>query len=678
MKKLEHQGAMIRPYFVAAVLLAACSSASTDATRSAANISAVSGSAQTGFTGAAFAQPLVVQVTASDGTAVSGQVVDFTVQSGAATVNPASATTDVTGKAQTVVSGGVTTGTAVIVATVHATSLNAVFTATVQAAADVSCTGVTPVSLAVGDVRASVTGTSICLTNTTAAEYLVHAFFASSVQSAQTQVGLTGSGIIAASATAPATAAVMNASGLGALRSIARRPGALYATDPARELDRRLRQMERTVLAPRMAAARAAMQRRRALRSAAPPTVGQILSLNVDEGCDKTANPNIRAGRVVAITNTAIVVADTLNPSGGFTDADYQAIGFTFDTLVNPLDTAAFGAPTDIDGNGHIILFYTSAVNALTPAGSQGLIEGFFNPRDLFPLTTTVIAPGDTLAGCSASNLGEMFYVVVPDPNGTINHDTLTKTAVQQLTIDVTVHEYQHLINAARRIYINNANDFEEVWLNEGLSHIAEELLYYHAAGLTPRQNINGTSVRPSQKAVDAFNNYQGSNAGRYDIFLASPTINSPYANNDSLATRGATWAFLRYAADHLGTSDGTTWHLLVNSTTSGFQNLTNVFGGTILNEFRDWSISVYTDDLVLTTAPYQEASWNMRDLYPNGFGAPFPLAISPLANSTQRIFTISAGGSFYAKIGVAAGTTASASWTTNAPGVQISIVRTK
>src|SRR5579862_4787817 len=172
MMKLEQVRVLIRPYIAAtALVLGACSSA-TDTKRSAANISAFSGSAQIGFAGSALAQPLVVQVTASDGTAVSGTIVDFTVQSGTATVNPGSATTDATGKAQTVVTAGASTGTVVIVATVHATSLNAIFTATVQVGADASCTGVTPISLAVGDVRPSVTGTSICLTNAAAAEYL--------------------------------------------------------------------------------------------------------------------------------------------------------------------------------------------------------------------------------------------------------------------------------------------------------------------------------------------------------------------------------------------------------------------------------------------------------------------------------------------------------------------------
>ena len=76
------------------------------------------------------------------------------------------------------------------------------------------------------------------------------------------------------------------------------------------------------------------------------------LNANALDFCD---NPQLRTGRVAAITDKAIVVADTSNPAGGFTDAEYQSIGVTFDTLVDPVDRAAFGAPSDIDNNGHVI-----------------------------------------------------------------------------------------------------------------------------------------------------------------------------------------------------------------------------------------------------------------------------------------------------------------------------------
>ena len=58
-------------------------------------------------------------------------------------------------------------------------------------------------------------------------------------------------------------------------------------------------------------------------------------------------------------------------------------------------------------------------------------------------------------------------------------------------TTAVIAHEFQHLINAGRRMYVNNALDFEDTWLDEGLAHVAEELLFYREAGLRPKGNID-------------------------------------------------------------------------------------------------------------------------------------------------------------------------------------------
>ena len=115
------------------------------------------------------------------------------------------------------------------------------------------------------------------------------------------------------------------------------------------------------------------------------------LNANANESC---TNPTSRTGRVAAVTSKAVVVADTANPVGGFTDDEYRAIGVTFDTLTDPVDVAAFGQPTDIDNNGgRSILFFTSAVNALTPRNSSSVVLGFFYSRDILPKL-----------GCSASN----------------------------------------------------------------------------------------------------------------------------------------------------------------------------------------------------------------------------------------------------------------------------------
>src|SRR6185436_19892171 len=110
------------------------------------------------------------------------------------------------------------------------------------------------------------------------------------------------------------------------------------------------------------------------------------------------------------------------------------------------------------------------------------------------PATAT---PG--FATCPASNYGEMFYMLVPDSVGTVNGNVRSKTFVMGVTVATIAHEYQHLINAARRLYIlrqTGTSWVEEVWLNEGLSHIAEELAYYRSSKNSPRGNLTASTIR--------------------------------------------------------------------------------------------------------------------------------------------------------------------------------------
>ena len=108
-----------------------------------------------------------------------------------------------------------------------------------------------------------------------------------------------------------------------------------------------------------------------------------------------------------------------------------------------------FGAPCDIDDNGKIAILFTRAVNELTPANSPSFVGGFFFPRDLFPAHA---AP--TFDVCATSNEGEMFYMLVPDPTGAINGNVPARLR-RQLTTGILAHEFQHLINAGRRMYVN-------------------------------------------------------------------------------------------------------------------------------------------------------------------------------------------------------------------------------
>lgn len=275
--------------------------------------------------------------------------------------------------------------------------------------------------------------------------------------------------------------------------------------------------------------------------------MGDVVQLNVN-GLDACSNPTMHAVRVVAIGTKALVFEDTQNPPGGFSASEYASFAAKFDTLVYPLDVGAFGAPTDIDNNGHIGIVFTRAVNELTPRGSSTYTIGFTFSRDLFPYAATARA-----SACAASNQGELFYVLAPDPGGVVNGNVRTKGLIDSASTSVLAHEFQHLINASRRLYVNTtANGFEEKWLDEGLAHTAEELLFFHDAGLTPRSNLSATDIRATTKALNAFNTdiVGGGNLARYERYLRGPAKSSPYAADDSLSTRGAAQNFLRYLAD--------------------------------------------------------------------------------------------------------------------------------
>jgi hypothetical protein len=644
-------------------------------------VAIVSGNGQVGLVGSALSTPLVVKVT-SGSAAVKGATVTFSVSAGAASVSPSSVTTDSTGQAKTLVTLGSSPGPVTISATVSGTSLTATFAITAGTTVVTSaCTGSSPTTPALGGVLPGVGGSGTCLGGGTAgAEYALVAF--------NSNPDSTGSSSSITVRSSGGATGISSASSIAPVFDATPGMGVAEATAGAAQLafDRLLRETARRELTPRMAAARS-YARQRASFTAIPanPAIGATFTLNANGNPPPCSKPINVSARVAAVSSTAIVVADVDNPAGGFTDAEYAAFAATFDTLVSPVDVANFGAPSDVDGNGKTIIFFTKEVNRLTPrgglGGGGGFIGGFFFERDLFPTASTA-----GLEGCGASNYAEIYYSLVPDPDSTINGNKHTKAEVLKSTPGTLAHEFQHLINAGRRLYVNQANVFETTWLNEGLSHIAEELLYYRVSGNAPRQNIDVARIKVNNAGIGAFNDYQADNTGRYEAFFLKPSATSVYGDNDQLETRGATWNLLRYLADHRGTADADTWRLLVNSKTAGLENVSNVFGTNYLTQIRDWATSVFADDLPgQADARFSQPSWNYRDIFP-ALGTPkigvYPLKVLALADAAPVNVSVNAGGAAYIRFRVPAGSAVSVDWSSSglpvSPLMQFTVVRSK
>src|SRR5512133_2176739 len=396
-----------------AMAVAACGGGSSEPKTSGPSaVDIVAGNGQVQLIGTALTSPLVVRVSSS-GNPVQGATVTFAVATGSATVSPTTAVTDANGQAKTQVTLGSSPGEVTVTATVAGTNLKVTFIETAGASTiTAACQSGAATSLTVGEVRPGVTGTGICLAG--GAEYALVAFYGNPDSSAIATIGVTARG--AAPVTVASQAPSFDAAPTqGTIEA--------HVDNVQVAFERRMRESAKQELTPKISGARA-WYRQRAAFSAIPanPAIGTLVTLNARGTPPNCSNPINVIARVAAVSTSAIVVADTANPSGGFTYADYLSFANILDTLIGPLYIQAFGQPTDIDKNVKTIIFFTKEVNKLTPRGSPGVVGGFFYERDLFPTTNTA-----DLFGCASSNFAEMYYSLVPDPTGRFS-DARSKT----------------------------------------------------------------------------------------------------------------------------------------------------------------------------------------------------------------------------------------------------------
>ena len=423
-----------------------------------------------------------------------------------------------------------------------------------------------------------------------------------------------------------------------------------------------LRELEQRELSHRVRVGGASEDFPRRSPRAPIPREGDLLQLNA-QAANACEEPSYRTGRVEAISERAIVVADTENPSGGFDASDFRHLAATFDTLIAPLAERNFGQPTDLDGNGRTIIFFTKEVNRLTDPGSASFTAGFFFSRDLFPRTDT-----PRFAGCAHSNEGEIIYLLVPDPTGEVGGNVQERHFVQHIMPAIMIHEYQHLINAARRLHHLQLRNWEErPWLNEALSHIAEELLFFETSGLEPGGRISFSTLQAAGlQAFQAIDRHQRFNLLRYHQFLEDPEENSPYNDEvqPALATRGAAWNFLRYSADRRGGDQVDFFNGLVSAPEVGIDKLATALGGrpTFDQWLSDWSTANLASDRVArVTEWHRHPSWNFRSLFGPVTGlSRDPTPIIPLTAGSPESRHLTGGGAAYLRFGVGAGEEAS------------------
>ncbi|HEX6533230.1 MAG TPA: hypothetical protein VF041_01465 [Gemmatimonadaceae bacterium] len=416
----------------------------------------------------------------------------------------------------------------------------------------------------------------------------------------------------------------------------------------------RLRAMERRVLAraigtgamaPALAAARA-----RATSAAALPALGDTMSFrvpdpNADDAC---ATFSTERAVVKAIGRHGIILQDVNAPANGFTASDFSGIVQEFDDEIYPADTAHFGSPSDVDANDHVFLLFTPKVNAATKRSSEGILEGFFFGGDLAPTSV-----------CAESNLSEVFYLLVPDPTGQFS-DVRTTADVRQGTRGIIAHEFQHMINDGVRI----ARDAppESVWLNEALSHFAEELVGRAEHGFGDLRELGINDVADAQNDFADFNAFFGQNLVRYRGWLQDPaTLGATSEHADtSLAVRGAAWSLVRWSADHFSGGDvaGFTRALVAGPDTS-VANLVARAGAPFDTLMAGWLVASFADDNGIGGLPARDqfASWNIHEVESAVNSGVFPLEPITLGAAAPQARSVSSAAAVYFLVTVNAGT---------------------
>ncbi len=282
-------------------------------------------------------------------------------------------------------------------------------------------------------------------------------------------------------------------------------------------------------------------------RDAAIPEVGDSITLtSAVVGGGISCSSNTPVPSVVTAVGEHFVIVSDIRMADYFTDEDYQGIIRDLDRYVAPIAHEYFGPPTDLDGNGRAIAFFTNEVNRLSDPESGAIVIGFHQGIDHLAATD-----------CPASNEGELIWLIGPDPEGEFGFP-VSPEIVNELARPLVAHEYQHLLNTGRRVFEQTGPFYSlaDLWINEGLSHIAEEVTGLHIVGLGVRQNLSLPDLVFDDLSAEVFWDYHRPNLLNVKMYLEGTTnFNALSISNDDLGfnVRGWGYQFLRWLGDQYG-----------------------------------------------------------------------------------------------------------------------------
>jgi len=366
------------------------------------------------------------------------------------------------------------------------------------------------------------------------------------------------------------------------------------------------------------------------LRVSASVRVGDTVSVNIPDirpGVNFCQNGIPIRARVAHVGQRSIWVFDVNNPPVDLQDTAVAALGNQFDNRILPALSESFGAPTDLDGNNRIVIVASEQVNRL------GNTLGFVVSSDFRQKST-----------CPASNVGEYYYTIAPDPNRTLEAPSGRQSVywtINQFIVEtprLAAHEITHVIQFGRRF--TQGISFGTVWEAEGQAVLGEEVAGLRELGLSARQNLGfNIAWNPDNLEGRAPTNWFRSRFIDLAVYYGfeSPELRKPTApaacswlslddtgpcDYNRLAY-GVSWSFLRWVTDHRGGqfSGGPNdlQQRLTVAPVPGFQAIEWALSEPIEPLLAYWAASLYTDGRLTGVAGADPQlsfpSWNLRNI---------------------------------------------------------------
>ena len=252
-----------------------------------------------------------------------------------------------------------------------------------------------------------------------------------------------------------------------------------------------------------------------------------------------------------------------------------------------------FGVPSDLDGNGRIIVVSSEAV-----------------PEN----AAAAVYSGDLVAptSCSSSNEGEVVYFdqeVI---------DNVTASSSNPSALSILAHEVKHVISLNRGI---QRGSFHPTWMEEGRAEVAQvmssRVAWAATGGLPLGSEIDGS---------DIVSFVQG-NGGSFtpeiwglvvELAEVIATVNShpnsvitnPSGRGTGHTFYASSWHFHRFLGDHYGgaitpSADAALFNDFTSfSTPSGFNGIQSVVGKSYLELFEELIVAMNTHGMVATSSP--------------------------------------------------------------------------